>query len=37
MKRMMKYMHAITPMEETPPYALIPSYIIVFQSSPVRI
>lgn len=34
---MMKYIHARTPNEETPPYALIPSYMTVFQSSPVRI
>lgn len=33
----MKYIQANTPIDDTPPYARIPSYITVFQSSPVNI
>lgn len=36
-KRMMKYIQANTPIDETPPYARMPSYIMAFQSSPVSI
>lgn len=37
MNNIIKYMHANIPGEETPPYALIPSYMTTFQSSPVSI
>lgn len=37
MKRIMKYMQTIMPEDDGPPYAIMPSYITAFQSSPVRI
>lgn len=37
MKRMTKYKQTIIPGNMGPPYAMIPSYITTFQSSPVRI
>jgi len=37
MKRIMKYMQTIMPDDDGPPYAIMPSYITAFQSSPVRI
>lgn len=37
MKRMMKYIQTIMPEDEGPPYAIMPSYMTAFQSSPVRI
>lgn len=37
MKRIIKYMQTIMPEDDGPPYAIMPSYITAFQSSPVRI
>lgn len=37
MKRMTKYTQTIIPGNTGPPYAMMPSYITTFQSSPVRI